>query len=228
MVTSRSGALQILGLPENASDQEIRRAHRDLAAVWHPDRFTNNELLRKRAERELKDINVARDFLLGNPEGRVEQVRDNPASAPAPPSQPASSPPQGWAIPEALSEPLGNRIALAAAVVALVGAGLPLYSLENPPSHTFYSFLRLVDPVAALAAAYALFRTKSYRPLSYALILIGAIELFAKMRRSQWVPYDWAAVVCFAFAATLLLPTKRKLTAAIAISVLIAAYCLIP
>ncbi len=38
---------------------EAKEAYLDMARVWHPDRFTDNPRLRKKAEEKLKEINVA-------------------------------------------------------------------------------------------------------------------------------------------------------------------------
>ncbi len=59
----RAWALRVLGLTEAASQEEIKRAYRDLAQVWHPDRFQSNDRLRQKAEAQLRDINVAFDVL---------------------------------------------------------------------------------------------------------------------------------------------------------------------
>ncbi|MCK4817901.1 J domain-containing protein [bacterium] len=50
---------EILKLDSDASPSELKQAHRDLVDVWHPDRFSHNPRLRKRAEEELKEINIA-------------------------------------------------------------------------------------------------------------------------------------------------------------------------
>ncbi|MCY7284043.1 MAG: J domain-containing protein [Cyanobacteria bacterium CAN_BIN43] len=53
---------KILELEQGASQPEIKRAYRDLAMVWHPDRFSNPRMQQK-AEARLKQINAAYEFL---------------------------------------------------------------------------------------------------------------------------------------------------------------------
>ena len=50
---------KILGLKTGASEEDLKNAYRDLVQVWHPDRFTHNPSLQKRAEEQLKEINNA-------------------------------------------------------------------------------------------------------------------------------------------------------------------------
>ncbi len=56
-------ALRILGLPPGASPTDIQTAWRDLAKVWHPDRFAHDERLRAKADENLSRINQAHEAL---------------------------------------------------------------------------------------------------------------------------------------------------------------------
>lgn len=53
---------QILGVSQNASDEEIKRAYRELARKYHPDNYQNNPLA-DLAEEKMKEINEAYDIL---------------------------------------------------------------------------------------------------------------------------------------------------------------------
>src|SRR5580693_5768152 len=56
---------QILGVPRNASDEEIKKAFRKLARRYHPDVAKD----KKAAEEKFKEINEAYE-VLGDPENR--------------------------------------------------------------------------------------------------------------------------------------------------------------
>jgi curved DNA-binding protein CbpA len=43
------------------SQADIKRAYRDLAKVWHPDRFSGDSTLQQKAQEKLKRINAAID-----------------------------------------------------------------------------------------------------------------------------------------------------------------------
>ena len=59
-----------LDLEPGASIDQVKVAWRDLAQVWHPDRFANNERLKAKAEEQLKQINEAyRCIAQGEPAG---------------------------------------------------------------------------------------------------------------------------------------------------------------
>jgi hypothetical protein len=50
---------RVLGLPPGASEADIKKSYRDLAQVWHPDRFAHDPRLQKKAQDNLKRINDA-------------------------------------------------------------------------------------------------------------------------------------------------------------------------
>ena len=54
---------EILGLKPSALPEEVKQAYRDLAMVWHPDRFPNNPRLKEKAQEEPKKINAAYEVL---------------------------------------------------------------------------------------------------------------------------------------------------------------------
>jgi hypothetical protein len=59
MTMNLQRAYRVLGLPRGAAPDDVHAAYRDLAQVWHPDRFTHNERLRAKADRNFQRINEA-------------------------------------------------------------------------------------------------------------------------------------------------------------------------
>ena len=55
--------LEKLGLEPGASREDVKKAYRDLSKVWHPDRFSEDPALQKKAEEQLKAINDAYNHL---------------------------------------------------------------------------------------------------------------------------------------------------------------------
>jgi GUN4-like/DnaJ domain len=54
---------QVLEVEPGASQADIKQAYRDLAKVWHPDRFSGDLILQKKAQEKLTRINAAYEFL---------------------------------------------------------------------------------------------------------------------------------------------------------------------
>ncbi len=55
---------EILELDTDATMDDLNRAYKDLVTVWHPDRFSANPRLKKKAEEKLKKVNQAYDRVL--------------------------------------------------------------------------------------------------------------------------------------------------------------------
>lgn len=55
--------IETLGLKPGISKEELEQTYRDLANVWHPDRFTYNPRLQQKAEEKLKEINAAYEYI---------------------------------------------------------------------------------------------------------------------------------------------------------------------
>jgi curved DNA-binding protein CbpA len=99
-------ALEIIGVGPNASPTEIRDAYRDLAKVWHPDRFPNDPRLRQKAEEKLRLINDAHQFLQSSGARRTAAPSSGyPAQSEVPPKPPrqTTTEPQTAASPASTS-----------------------------------------------------------------------------------------------------------------------------
>ena len=79
--------LKILELESPGSIEEAKKAYRDLVRVWHPDRFEGNPRLKQKAEKKLREINLAFNFLR-------EYLQANPAS-----KTPASTSTKSHSVP---------------------------------------------------------------------------------------------------------------------------------
>ena len=80
MITDLSKAYELLGVKPGVSSTELKAAHRDLAKVWHPDRFVHDPRLQEKAQEKLKEINEAYELLISG---------KTPRAAPPPPPRAA-------------------------------------------------------------------------------------------------------------------------------------------
>ena len=58
-----SDPYSILGVPQNATDEEVKKAYRDLARKYHPDAYADNPLSDLAAEK-MQEINAAYDKIM--------------------------------------------------------------------------------------------------------------------------------------------------------------------
>ena len=127
---NRRDALEILGLPVGAPPEAVRRAHRKLMKVWHPDRFARDPELQAEAQRKTQQINGAFDLLKRSAGPEDEAGTPEP---PAPDEQDDAPPPQADQEPRLVSQ-RAPRTRLPAA----------------HPLHTFYLIAGATCAVAAL------------------------------------------------------------------------------
>src|ERR1044072_7783526 len=64
LIADLSKAYDVLGVKPGVSNKELKAAHRDLAKVWHPDRFLHDPRLQEKAQEKLKEINEAYELLI--------------------------------------------------------------------------------------------------------------------------------------------------------------------
>ncbi|TAE53437.1 MAG: J domain-containing protein [Oscillatoriales cyanobacterium] len=83
---------EILEIEPGTSPEEIKRAYRDLAFVWHPDRFAHNDRLQQKAQQRLTEINQAYDELVLFLSQPPPQAIDKPSQQPPQPSPPEKPP----------------------------------------------------------------------------------------------------------------------------------------
>ncbi|MDR2587225.1 MAG: J domain-containing protein [Coriobacteriales bacterium] len=67
---TRDEALRLLGLGEDATEEDIRVAYKEVAQILHPDKYADNKRLAERATEQFKHVNEARDLLLGKGSSR--------------------------------------------------------------------------------------------------------------------------------------------------------------
>jgi curved DNA-binding protein CbpA len=70
-------SFELLEIGMNATEDEAKQAYKDLVSVWHPDRFSHNPRLKKKAEEKIKEANLAfetvKDFFSAT--GKSDQSR---------------------------------------------------------------------------------------------------------------------------------------------------------
>ncbi|QNU65839.1 J domain-containing protein [Ruminiclostridium herbifermentans] len=81
---------EVLGIKEGASEEEIKRAYRELVKKYHPDQYQDNPLS-KLAEEKLREVNEAYEYLTGKGNGAKATSGWNGRNASYSPNQSTSS-----------------------------------------------------------------------------------------------------------------------------------------
>lgn len=64
---------EVLGVSENADEETVKKAYKELVKKYHPDRYVNNPLADLAAEK-MKEINQAYDMITKNKGGASQQT----------------------------------------------------------------------------------------------------------------------------------------------------------
>ena len=78
---NRIEALNILGLDEDATDDDIKTAYRECVQILHPDRFANNKKLAERATEQFKRLQDAYDYLISPRAAKAKSTRRTSSSS---------------------------------------------------------------------------------------------------------------------------------------------------
>lgn len=184
---------------EPGSDLDaIKRAYREQALTWHPDRFPYDEELRRRCEDRMRHVNAAYEALRELADGGLPPLpeetqawrpaEEEPEPEPPTPQEPAEEP--GWAerwlgAPrprgrttaegrerERAHAPPPEWASLARLAAALTAAGAALGALFLLPNQTWGPYWQAMRLVASPALGYAAVIAAARGVLEMALSLI--------------------------------------------------------
>jgi hypothetical protein len=134
-----SRCCHLLGVKSGATIDEVKKAYRDLVQVWHPDRFSGNERLIEKAQEQLKQINLAYEFLVANafqdgvlvepPEEEAPVIAEQIEEAAEPEPELPRSSKAGWMV--ALAVVAGLCVAVAVIFVIKNRSKPPLSTASN-------------------------------------------------------------------------------------------------
>jgi hypothetical protein len=170
-----------LDLEPGAGVDEIKRAYREQALTWHPDRFPYDESLRKRCEERMRLVNAAYEALRDlaengpPPEPGPEEPAAPPAEPPWPRARPRPPEPERPPRRQAASDvgpwdgedwrpaPEEPRVepgappewaSLSSLAAAFAAAGLALVTLFLLPNQTWQPYWKVMRLVTCPALGY--------------------------------------------------------------------------
>lgn len=185
-------ALKILGLGSAATPSEIKNAYRDLAKVWHPDRFPNDPRLRSRSAEQLKSINLAYETLKGyDPGSQRHSSGQNERRDP----EPGATGTSGTAPPRAARQHVDFSQSL---MVRYIAAVLLLVALTDMP-YGYYTFLRWVVFGTAVWMLILVAEFETRWKVAFAAIAVLFNPLFpVALGRQAWALVDLLTAIAFA------------------------------
>jgi peptidoglycan/LPS O-acetylase OafA/YrhL len=96
-------------------------------------------------------------------------------------------------------------------LVCLLASGMLSWPLFGNPPYGFYAPMKWVVAFASGVGAWTMWNvSKALLPLSVLLVASGGVELFGKMRREQWVPFNWASLVLLVLAGVIALAAAAR------------------
>lgn len=105
--------LKELGLEPGATPRDIKRAYRELAKAWHPDKYGYSGKLRARCEARMRALNEAYEVLRRVPKEDLAGLSPAPKAEPPPPEEWARRreppPPEPEDEPEEAEAPQPHR-----------------------------------------------------------------------------------------------------------------------
>lgn len=187
-------AYRILDVDPGCSDFELKRAHRDLTKVWHPDRFGHDPGLRERAEEKLKAVHAAYETI------RTARGAFTPEAASEEESDP-DAPESGWKVRWKGREIAVENLSAAAVLVnqGTIGEGAEVFDpsvgcwaaaewipeLRTALARKRVGRERTKAIFAAAAAVFLLLRRPTPPFLLIALVLLGCSLWFVyRMRKA--------------------------------------------
>lgn len=191
----------LLGLTPGASAEEIKHAYRDLAKVWHPDRFPNDPHLQQKAQEKLKEINAAYKILQPPKSGfHHATYRARPRSQQSDTqSYSTNSQSDRGKTQRDLSD--SNKGAIGIVIVRLIAILLLVLAFRHNP-YGYYILLRWI-----ICASFAYCAIKAYdrRNESWAWIFGISAAIYnpiatLHLGRSVWAMVNTASIIMILFS----------------------------
>lgn len=186
---------RLLEIDPAVSDEELKRAHRDLTKVWHPDRFQHDPSMQARAQEKLKAINEAYETIRSARQGSSRWRR------PAPDRDDRGEDSGGWRVRSGGSE---MSVADLEEVIDLAKRGYVGEDADvfNPATARWTPAAEIPE----LRGAFTQRRLRRYRSYAFAAAGVGLLILVRRPTPGGLI----LALILFAIAFFLIVAKMRK------------------